>query len=257
MLKKILLPILLISITISAYGQKKSELFAQIDRLKVELDSVKNETAEARRSEKASLAKMESYEKQVAELQAANATLMTNLTTFTSVSAKNSDNFTKAMQSLSEKEAQLKAINEAIAKNDSTALVVLTNAKQTLGEGAKIGVSNGAVVISNSLTALYGSDTGTTVTPEAEVWLQKIATILSVNPDVALTIEGLSMTGDLILPAQQATAVSSALQKLGVSADRITALGRDGNLKEGVVLKIHPKYEPFYLMVKENMKSAM
>lgn len=256
MIKNLLPFILIVLLSFTVNAQKKSELFEQIESLKTQLDSVKNEANKAQRNEKASQTRMESYEKQVDELQAANATLMKNLTTFTSVSAKNSDNFNKAMESLSAKEAQLKSINETIAKNDSTALVVLTNAKQTLGENAKIGVSNGIVVISSSLDVLYGSDASTAVTPEGQAWLQKIANILNVNPEMALTIEGLSMTGNLEVPAQQATAIKTTLQNLGISADRITSLGKDGNLKEGVVLKMHPKYEPFYMMVKANMKSA-
>jgi len=257
MIKKLLLPTLMFLFFISANGQKRAELFAQIDGLKMQLDSVKNEVAEARRNEKASLTKMQSFESQVTELQAANATLMKNLTTFTSVSAKNSDNFTKAMESLKEKEAQLSGITDALAKNDSTSLVVLTNAKQTLGENAKIGVANNSVIISSSLTDLYGDDvTSSTITPEGETWLQKVATILTVNPDVALTIEGLSMTGDLVLPTQQANSISSSLQALGIAANRITSLGRDGDLKEGVILKLHPKYDKFYDMVKENMKQS-
>lgn len=256
MIKKLLLPIFILLFFVSANGQKRSELFAQIDGLKMQLDSVKNEVAEARRNEKASLTKMESFEAQVSELQAANATLLKNLTTFTSVSAKNSDNFTKAMETLKEKEAQLSGITNALAKNDSTALVVLTNAKQTLGENAKIGVSNNAVIISSDLISLFGSDTGVMLSAEGEALLQQVANILTVNPDVALTIEGLSMTGDLLVPSQQANAVSVALQKLGVASDRITALGRDGDLKEGVLLKLHPKYAQFYNYVKENMKQS-
>lgn len=252
-----LLPVFFIAfISFSVNAQKKSDLFEQINDLKVQLDSVKREAAKAQRNEKASVTKMESYEKQVAELQDANKTLMGNLTKFTTVSAKSSDNFNKAMESLNQKEAQLKSINDAIASNDSTALVVLTNAKQTLGENAKIGVSNGMVVISSDLNSLFGSDTGAKITAEAEPWIQKIGQILAANPKTAVTIEGLSMTGDLDLPAQQAIAVSKALQALTIAPERITSLGKDGNLKEGVVIKIHPKFDDFYVMVKENMKNG-
>jgi len=112
------------------------------------------------------------------------------------------------------------------------------------------------VVISSSLTSLFGTDTESTITAEAEPWVQKIGQILAANPNMAVTIEGLSMTGDLNLPAQQASAVSSALQRLEIAADRITALGNDGNLKEGIMIKIHPKFDEFYSMVKENMKNG-
>lgn len=79
---------------------------------------------------------------------------------------------------------------------------------------------------------------------------------MAVNPDFDLTIEGLSMTGDLTLPLEQANAVSVVLQKFGVSLEKINSLGRDGDLKEGVLLKLHPKYVEFYNMVKENMKQS-
>lgn len=254
-MKRILLSfsfILLCSTALNA--QKKSELIAEINTLKSQLDSVNTKVAEAQRNEKASLAKAESFEDQALGLRDANKTLMKNLNSFSQLSSQNSTNMNKAMESLNRKESQLKSINDAIATNDSTAFVVLTNAKQTLGESAMIGFSNGIVIISSGLAALFGSDTESTLTTEAEPWVQKIGQILAANPNMAVTIEGLSMTGDLELPAQQASAISSALQRLSIASDRITALGKDGNLKEGILVKIHPRFDEFYLMVKENMK---
>lgn len=253
---KLLFILLTLSSITTLQAQKKSELISEIATLKMQLDSVNAEVTDARKKEKVAQTESASYKSQVGELQDANRTLMKSLTSFTEVSSKNSSNFNLAMESLNQKEKQLKGINDAIASNDSTAVVVLTNAKQTLGENAKIGVSNGMVIISSGLAALFGSDTGSTISVEAEPWVQKIGQILTANPNMAITIEGLSMTGDLDLPAQQATAISNALQRLEITPDRITALGKDGNLKEGVVLKIHPKFAEFYLMVKENMKNT-
>ena len=251
---KLLFILLVMASVTSLKAQKKSELIAEIATLKTQLDSVSSEVADARKNEKVAQTESASYKSQVTELQDANKTLMKSLTSFTEVSSKNSSNFNMAMESLNAKEQQLKSINDAIASNDSTALVVLTNAKQTLGENAKIGVSNGAVIISSNLSALFESDTAANISAEAEAWVQKIGQILLANPDMAVTIEGLSMTGNLDLPAQQATAVSSALQRLEIPSERITALGRDGNLKEGILIKIHPKFDEFYAMVKDNMK---
>lgn len=256
-MKNILLSLSLIVLFSAAVNaQKKSELIAEIASLKTQLDSVNSEVTDARRNERIAQVASESYKNQVGELQDANSTLMKNLTSFTEVSSKNSSNFNVAMEQLNEKERQLKSINDAIASNDSTALVVLTNAKQTLGENARIGVSNGMVLISSGLTSLFGSDTESTIAIEAEPWIQKIGEILTANPNMAVTIEGLSMTGNLELPAQQASAVSKALQRLEIAPERITALGKDGNLKEGVVIKIHPMFDKFYTMVKENMKNG-
>ncbi|NNE78052.1 MAG: hypothetical protein HKN31_13380 [Pricia sp.] len=247
---------LMVFTSVSLQAQRKSDLIAQIEDLKSQLDSVKSEIIDARKNEKVAQTKAESYESQVTELQNANNTLMQNLNNFAEVSNKNSSIVNTTMLSLEAKEQQLKFIKDAIASNDSTTIVVLTNAKQTMGENAKIGVSAGAVVISSSLTALFGDDTGTTLVPEAEVWAEKIANVLKANPRTAVTIEGLSMTGDLKLPAQQATAISTILQdKFAIDPNRITTLGRDGNLKEGVQVSIHPPFNQFYLMVRENMKN--
>ena len=239
------------------YAQKKSELIAEIAALKIELDATKAEASEAKKNEKIGLARAESFEVQVKELQDANATLLKNLNSFATVSNKNSENINKVMAKLEEKENQLKAINNTIASNDSTAIVVLTNAKQTLGENAKIGVSNGSVIIATTLESLFGTATGVKVTAEGIAWLEKIANILNANPKVSITIAGLSMTGELDAAANQASAVGTVLQnQFSIDPNRINSLGKDGNFKEGINLKLHPDYNQFYNMVKENMKSS-
>ncbi|MFS4447420.1 hypothetical protein [Maribacter sp. 2307UL18-2] len=255
-MKRILLLLgLFLTLTTSIYAQRKSDLIAEVATLKMKMDSLNTEVTDARKKERVAQTESESFKSQVTELQDANATLLKSLTSFTEVSSKNSSNFNKAMEQLNEKERQLKAINDALAGNDSTALLVLTNAKQTLGENAKIGVSNGMVIISSDLSTLFESDTKATLKTEAEPWIQKIGQLLAAHPSMAVTIEGLSMTGDLDLPAQQASSVRNALQKLEIAPDRITALGKDGNLKEGVLIKIHPKFDAFYQMVKAHMKN--
>ncbi len=256
-MKRTLLVFLLLSATYSTVqAQKKSELFAQIEALKSELDSVNGLVTTARKNEKVSTARAESFEVQVVELQDANATLLKNLTSFAEVSNKNSENINSVLASLEEKEGQLKGINDAIASNDSTAIVSLTNAKQTLGENAKIGVSNGALVISESLDMLFGGSTNTAVTPTSESWIGKVAQLLKVNPSMALTLEGLSMTGELPLATQQAAAIAAILQtKFEIDPSRIMVQGKDGNFKEGINFKIHPKYDEFYAMVKGNVKN--
>lgn len=239
-----------------ALGQKKSDLLAEINQLKTERDSLKSLVTTAQKNEKVSTARADSFESQVTELQDANATLMKNLNTFAEISSKNSDNVNKAMASLQDKEKQLKDIRDAISQNDSTSVIVLTNAKQTLGENAKIAVINGEVVISETLPTMFGSDASVNVAASAEAFLGQIASILKANPRMVATVEGLSMTGELDLAANQAASITSVLQKkFGVDPSRMASLGKDGNLKEGVLIRIHAKYDQFYLMVRENMKS--
>lgn len=247
---------LLFITTINLQAQKKSELFLEIKNLKTELDSTKTLVVEARKNERVSLTKSESYESQVKELQAANATLLQNLSNFAKVSNKNSDNINKALASLEQKENQFKDINDAIASNDSIALVVYTKAKDSI-VGAGVTVANGAVVISASLTALFSDDTSTVISETAHPLLEKIAAIIIENPKMSVTIEGLSMTGELDLAAQKAIAVSNFFQtQHKIESSRLIPLGVDGNFKEGISIKLHPNYNAFYTMVKENMKGA-
>lgn len=256
-MKYILLVFCLTLFTVTTLqAQKKSELIAQIDDLESQLNAMKSEVSKARNNEKIAAAQSESFQTQVTELQDANTTLMQNLNSFAEVSNKKSNTVTSAMASLEAKENQLKLIKNTISSNDSTTIVILTNAKQTMGENAKIGVSEGKVIISSKLQSLFGSDTGTTLAPTAEAWVEKIANVLTANPTTGVTIEGLSMTGDLNVPAQQAAALSAILQsKFAIAAERITTLGRDGNLREGIQISIHPKFDQFYLMVREEMKN--
>ena len=257
-MKQILLSLSILLISSSLlFAQRKSDLIAQIDALKTELDSTKAVVTLAKKNEKIGLARAESFESQVKELQDANATLLKNLNSFAEVSNKNSENINKVMAKLEEKENQLKAINGTIASNDSTAIVVLTNAKQTLGENAKIGVSNGSVIIGATLESLFGTTTGVVVSEQGKAFLEKIVAILNANPKVALTIEGLSMTGELDLAGNQASAIGKMLQnEFSIDPNRINSLGKDGNFKEGINLVMHPNYIEFYEMVKENMKSS-
>ncbi len=256
-MKYILLVFCLTLFTVTTLqAQKKSELIAQIDDLESQLNAMKSEVSKSRNNEKIAAAQSESFQTQVTELQDANTTLMQNLNSFAEVSNKKSNTVTSAMASLEAKENQLKLIKNTISSNDSTTIVILTNAKQTMGENVKIGVSEGKVIISSKLQSLFGSDTGTTLAPAAEAWVEKIANVLTANPTTGVTIEGLSMTGDLNVPAQQAAALSAILQsKFAIAAERITTLGRDGNLREGIQISIHPKFDQFYLMVREEMKN--
>ncbi|MEO9892557.1 hypothetical protein [Aurantibacter sp.] len=256
MIKQILTFCAILFLCTITNAQRKSDLIAEVATLKTQLDSVSSEVALAKQNEKIGLNEAATYKKQVTELQDANLTLMKNLNSFAEVSNKNTSIVNTAMATIEAKEAQLKKIKAALASHDSTALIVLTNAKQTLGENAKIGVSNGAVIISEKLATVFGSDTGKNVTASSEEWLGKIAAMLVANPKTSLTIEGLSMTGDLITPAAQALAIENILKnKFEIAPERISSLGRDGNLKEGINLKIHPNYDDFYTMVKEEMKN--
>ena len=237
-------------------SQRKSELIARIDSLQSEIRQLQRDVSEAQAKEKASLAKAESYETQVTELKNANATLLKNLGSFADVSNKKSDALTQALSSLNTREQQIKGIVETLGSNDSTIIVLLNNAKRTLGENARLKVAAGSLVISGGLTELFGSDTGTEVTEGGKATLERIAALIAAHPELAVTVDGLSMTGDMTLAARQATEVMNVLYSdFSVPESRMQVRARDGNFSEGVDVLLHPDYRKFYSLVKEDLKN--
>jgi flagellar motor protein MotB len=256
MSKKLQLPFFFLIFITAAQAQKKSELIAQVSELETQLLQLNDSLSRTRAQMIANESKAQIFEEENSELRDANKTLLDNLNRFSQLSKQNTENINRTIESLNQKEEQLKTIHEAIAKNDSLALVVLTNAKQTLGENTNISISNGTIIISASLETIFGSDSSTKVLPTAEDFIKKITDILKANPELNLTIEGLSMTGDLVTPAKQAFAIGQLIQeKFEVDANKFTTKGLDGNLKEGVLFKLHPGYNTFYLMSRASIKN--
>lgn len=237
-------------------AQRRSELMAEIDTLRSELRETERELSEAQAREKASLAKAEEYEKQVGELKDANATLLKNLGNFAEVSNKNNSALNQALSSLQAREQELRSMTETLSRNDSSIIALLTDAKATLGPDARLKVAAGSLVISGSLEALFGSDTGTELTEASDSWLEGVSQLIRAHQNLGVTVEGLSMVGDLATAARQGTAVMNTLRdEFEVPAARMTARGRDGNFSEGVDILLHPDYRAFYQGVKSQIKN--
>jgi hypothetical protein len=240
----------------SVQGQKKSELISQNQELKFQLDSVKRTISDAKRGEKIGLLKAEELQTQVTELQDANATLMKNLNSFATLSSQNTENINKTLVAIGRKEAQLKSIIGGFASADSTALVVLTNAKRTLGENVKVQVSEGVVIISEKLDFFFTDGLGTTLLEPSKVLLQKVGDLLNANPKAAITVVGMNITGELHIALNQAAAVSNELiATYSVDGSRINAHGQDGGFKEGIQIRIHPDYKVFFEQAKKDAKN--
>ncbi|MEC3964569.1 hypothetical protein [Flagellimonas halotolerans] len=254
-MKKKLPLILFLVIASSAFSQRKSELFAEIDTLKTRISEVEQELAKARREISSANAEAETLKAENITLRDANATLLSNMSNFSELSKQNSDNVDRAMEALARKERQLSGINDMISANDSTAIVSLTRIKQTLGENAKVGVEGGIVVISNSITALFDSDTSSELTEEGKTWLAGVASVIKTNPNFKAEVEGLNITGEYGPTYNQVAAVASALvTTLEVPAESINVTAKDGNFKEGINIKLQPDYKGFYAKAKESTK---
>ena len=237
-------------------AQKKSELIEQNQDLKFQLDSVKRIVSDAQRNEKISVLKANELQTQVTELQDANATLMKNLNSFATLSSQNSENINKTLATLERKEAQLKGIVDGFASSDSTALVVLTNAKRTLGENAKVQVNDGVVIISESIDFFYADGLGNSLLNSSKDWINNVAKVINASPKATISVMGMSITGEFDIALSQATEVAKTLIKEGsVSGLRLDVKAGDGGFKESIQIRIHPDYKAFYAKAKDDMKN--
>ncbi|TLP74133.1 hypothetical protein [Maribacter sp. ACAM166] len=256
MMKIFLCSVLLLVGVINVQAQKKRELIEQNQELKFQLDSVKRIISTAQHNEKLGLLKADEMQTQVTELQNANSTLMKNLNSFATLSSQNSENINKTLATLQRKEEQMRGIINGIASNDSTAVMILTNSKQTLGENANVNVSNGTVIISEKLDFFFTNGLGTTISSASKVWLENVAKVVNANPKSIITIASLNITGELDLAIQQASTIASILIKeYQVNGKRINAIGADGGLSESIQIKFQPDYKEFYTVAKGEVQN--
>ena len=252
---KITFTCLFLVLSLTTYGQKKKDLIDQVAKLKDSVSVLNDSVSRTARQLNISETNAQLFEKENTELRDANATLLKNLSSFSQISKQNTETVNKALASLKEKEAQLKFITDDFSQNDSTAIVILTQAKQTLGQEAKVGVSNGDVLFSNSLDFLFGSDSETQLKEEAKTFLSKIGEIIVANPNRTVVVEGLNITGEFGLTYQQSVAVASALLSVeGIKPESIGVLARDGNFKEGVLIRLSSDSKSFYEKLKTEFK---
>ena len=251
-MKKLLL--LFLIITTATQAQKKKDLLAEIVELKNTITILNDSVSIAKRQINVSNSKAELANKEASELRAANATLLKNLTDFSKISKQNTQTVSNALTSLNEKEQQLRQISDSFAKNDSTAIAMLTQSKQLLGAQAQVNATNGSVLISNSILSLFESDQSVVLSEAGKVTIAKVAQLIAKNPDSQITIEALNITGDFDVSYKHATAVANELWKVNnIPAERIGIRTKDGNFKEGITIRLSPNLEAFYSLAKEKM----
>ncbi|GMN08990.1 hypothetical protein MTsPCn9_05540 [Croceitalea sp. MTPC9] len=253
---KKLLPLILFLITsVVIQAQKKSELITKVAELEKTILALNDSVSVAKRQINASDSKAELFEKENTELRNANATLLQNLTSFSKISKQNTETVNNALTSLNQKEQELNLIRDTFLKNDSITIQLLTQTKQTMGAGAKVGITDGELLISNSLDSLFGSDTAIKLTEGGLAWAKKVGELIKANPDRSVIVEGLNITGEFEQSYNQATAVANGILKTeGIEPNKIKVLVKDGNFKEGVSVRIGPNHKAFYTMLKTEFK---
>lgn len=283
-MKNILFAVVLLPVLFTSCVSKKK--YADLDsklRKKQELldrATLKLNMCEEEKSASASEAKI--LKEKVAFLKSNNSSLLTNVGDLATLSKKEAENLEKSLESIKEKDVQIKTMRDAINKKDSVTLALVTSLKGALGDlndkDIEINVEKGVVFISISDKLLFDSGSYN-VSKQAESVLGKVATVVNNKPDIDFMVEGHTDSvpfkkGELLdnwdLSVKRATAVVRVLQnKFNVNPTRITAAGRsyyqplkENNSKENKAANrrtriiVLPKLDQFYDMIEEGMKEA-
>ncbi|QBA64090.1 OmpA family protein [Muriicola soli] len=250
-------------------SQSKKELQFQLEEKEAEIQQLQSELSSIKQVSATYKAEMEAVNFQMEELRATNASLLQNLTNFTELSSKKTENISKSLETLRSKENQLKKINDALTQTDSVTLAMLTQFKNSLGTEVKTGLSNGAVtLVLDNLFLFKEVDRNYDVVAEALPALEKIAGVLKKYPNLkimvetnsnALGFEGLKIKDNWDLSSLQAAGVVRVLtETYGLAPSRLQAIGKSEYGFDGIEtstrIRIQPPYDTFYRTVKDMMK---
>jgi chemotaxis protein MotB len=276
---KYLVSFLLITVLMTSCVSKKkfAESEAKLKETKDMLDTANMKLSaceEDKRNMKAA------HEQQIATLQATNQALISTQGDLTTLTKKGAENLEKTLESIKEKDLQIKTMRDAINRKDSVTLALVTSLKGAIGnlddEDIEINVEKGVVFVSISDKLLFGSGQYQ-LTDRAKEVLGKVAKVINAKPNFEFMVEGhtdnVPISKDCFednwdLSTKRATSVVRVLQKqYGVDPARMVAagrgeympiesnddkLGRARNRRTKIV--VLPKIDQFYEMIEEGMK---
>jgi len=219
---------------------------------------------------------------QVSNLKNQNSALLNNVGNLATLSTKEAENLERSLESIKEKDLQIKTMNDALNKKDSVTLALVTSLKGALGnladEDIEVNVEKGVVYVSISDKLLFKSGSYNVSTRAKEV-LGKVAKVVNDKPDIEFLVEGHTdnvpiknkvLLDNWDLSVKRATSVVRVLQKdFGVDPKRMTAAGRsyyvpvaENNTAENKAknrrtrIVVLPKLDQFYNMIEDGMKKA-
>jgi len=226
--------------------------------------------------------RVSSLQEQINLLKNTNSALLNSQGDLSTLSKKGAENLERSLESIKEKDLQIKTMRDAINKKDSVTLALVTSLKGALGnindEDIEINVEKGVVFVSISDKLLFRSGSYQ-VSNRAKEVLGKVAKVVKDKKDFEFMVEGHTDTDPISnsciidnwdLSTKRATAVVRILQNdFNVDPSRMTAAGRseyvpvdsnsssDGkaaNRRTRIV--VLPKLDQFYGMIEEGMKKA-
>lgn len=260
-------------------NKKFAEMEDQYNTAKEELKTAEMKLS-ACEDEKSSM--RTSYESQIKTLQNTNAALLNTTGEMVTISKTAATNLERSLESMQEKDLQIKTMRDAINKKDSVTLALVTSLKGALNniddEDIQISVEKGVVFVSISDKLLFGSGQYK-VTNEAKAVLAKVAKVVNDKKDFEFMVEGHTDTDPISrtniednwdLSTKRATAVVRILQdEYDVDPARMTAAGRGeyipvasndtaaGKAKNRRTrIVVLPKLDQFFGMIEEGMKTA-
>lgn len=274
-MKKGILFLSILLVSASCVSKKKySELQDKYNKLDNELGKTRLELA-------ACLDERKKVSSEIDYLRSVNYKLLNNIGELSTLSKKEAENLERSLESLKERDLQIKTLRDALTKKDSVLLALVTSIKGALGniddEDIQVNVEKGVVFISISDRFLFKSGSYELNQRALEV-LGKVARIANARPELELLVEGHTdnvpfrrglLLDNWDLSVKRATAIVRVLQnEYGVNPSRITAAGRgeylpvasnetsegrQANRRTRIVLL--PKIDQFYNMIEEGMKA--
>jgi chemotaxis protein MotB len=219
---------------------------------------------------------------QVSEMSVTNQALLNNVGNMATLSAKEAANLEKSLESIKEKDLQIRTMQDALDKKDSVTLALVVSLKSSLGNlndtDVVVNVEKSVVFISLSDKMLFKSGS-TDISSRAKEVLGKVATVVNDKPEMEVLVEGhtddVPISKDCVkdnwdLSVLRATSITRVLtQDLGVAPGRVTAGGRgqfvplvandtpeNRSTNRRTRIVILPKMDQFYNMIEDGLKKA-
>lgn len=220
-----------------------------------------------------------SLREQIADLRQTNRDLIDTQGNLTTLSTKGAENLERSLESMKEKDLQIKTFRDALNKKDSVTLALVTSLKGAIGnmddEDIEINVEKGVVYVSISDKLLFNSGRWD-VTNRAKEVLGKVALVVKNQPDIEFMVEGHTddqpistsvIQDNWDLSVKRATSVVRILQnEFNVPPERMVAAGRsyyipiasndtaEGRAKNRRTrIVVLPKLDQFYKMIEDGL----
>lgn len=258
-------------VSVGTYAQKKKDLLNKIQEYSSQIKDLKLQLVSVEQKQRLAEDKIEKLELQNLSVEKEKKDLLKTISSFTSVSKQKADNLSTSLETIKEKDQQLKVINDALADIENNKLNQLTKVRDSLGTLGKVGFVNGILYLKIPNKELFGNDNyATSLDETGKKTIEKLGDFLKHYPQYNIAIEGnsnalnLESTSNYIkdnwdLSASQITAVAKILHNnCNINPQRITVIANAQYKTQGLNtftnIIIQPSFDEFYKLIKETMK---